>query len=92
MKIPRMTIRRWMIVMVIVAVALGVLVTLRRAADFMRLAALHRDVAHWIRRSPGPGADPKLIAHHEDLARKYERAAARPWLPIDTDPPAPESE
>jgi hypothetical protein len=27
--------------------------------------------------------------HHASLARKYERAAHRPWLPVDPDPPEP---
>jgi hypothetical protein len=28
--------------------------------------------------------------HHTLLARKYERAACYPWLPVEPDPPEPE--
>jgi hypothetical protein len=28
--------------------------------------------------------------HHASLARKYERAARYPWLPVEPDPPEPE--
>lgn len=28
--------------------------------------------------------------YSKDLARKYERAARYPWLPVPTDPPLPE--
>jgi hypothetical protein len=27
--------------------------------------------------------------HHASLARKYERAARYPWLPVEADPPPP---
>jgi hypothetical protein len=27
--------------------------------------------------------------HHASLARKYERAARYPWLPVESDPPEP---
>jgi hypothetical protein len=30
-----------------------------------------------------------LIDYYAALKRKYERAAARPWLPVDPDPPPP---
>jgi hypothetical protein len=28
--------------------------------------------------------------HHAELAHKYERAARRPWLPTEPDPPPPD--
>ena len=28
--------------------------------------------------------------HHASLARKYERAARYPWLPVEPDPPEPD--
>jgi hypothetical protein len=31
-----------------------------------------------------------LARHHAGLGRKYRRAAARPWLPVEPDPPPPE--
>jgi hypothetical protein len=32
----------------------------------------------------------ELAARNNDLARKYERAARYPWLPVEPDPPEPE--
>jgi hypothetical protein len=31
----------------------------------------------------------KYAAFHAQLRRKYEHAAAQPWLPIESDPPEP---
>ncbi len=86
MRLPRMTTRRWMVA-VLVASVLGGLVMLRRAAHFMRLALLHEHMAHLLRSTTGPSADPKGADHNERLARIYQRAAACPWLPVAPDPP-----
>jgi hypothetical protein len=32
----------------------------------------------------------QLADYHREMSRKYQRAAARPWLPIAPDPPVPE--
>jgi hypothetical protein len=32
----------------------------------------------------------RIARYHAELTTKYERAAARPWLPIESDPPLPE--
>ncbi len=32
----------------------------------------------------------KMGNYHHDVASKYARAVARPWLPLDPDPPKPE--
>jgi hypothetical protein len=32
----------------------------------------------------------RLADYHREMSRKYQRAAARPWLPISADPPVPE--
>lgn len=32
----------------------------------------------------------RVIDYHSQLARKYERAARYPWLPVEPDPPEPE--
>jgi hypothetical protein len=85
MRLPRMTTRRWMVVVVVASLLLGAFVTWRRAAHYMRLAAVHEHWAHLLRSTTGPSADPKGADHHERLARKYQRAAARPWLPIEPD-------
>jgi hypothetical protein len=31
-----------------------------------------------------------MASYYRDLASKYARAVARPWLPVDPDPPKPE--
>jgi hypothetical protein len=31
----------------------------------------------------------RLMDHYEALKLKYERAARRPWLPVEPDPPEP---
>lgn len=46
-------------------------------------------------KTPRPSAGPqpleaKLLAYLEEMERKYDRAASRPWLPVDPDPPEPE--
>jgi hypothetical protein len=88
MRLPRMTTRRWTIAVAVVALLLGAYVTWHRAVHFIRLAALHAAEAQMIRSSPSD--DPRLADYHEGLARKYERASARPWLLVDPDPPEPE--
>jgi hypothetical protein len=85
MRLPRMTTRRWMVVVVVASLLLGAFVTLRRAAHFMRLAAAHEALAQLLRSSTGQSADPKGADHNERLAKKYQRAAARPWLAIEPD-------
>jgi hypothetical protein len=36
-----------------------------------------------------PRLDSKLAVYHAALRRKYESAAAHPWLAVDPDPPPP---
>jgi hypothetical protein len=79
-----------MVAVAVVALLFGVIVTWRRAAYYMRLAALHEHLAQHLRSQTGPSADPKGADHNERLARLYQRAAARPWLPVEPDPPPPE--
>jgi hypothetical protein len=90
MRLPRMTTRRWMVAVAGVALLVGAFVTLQRAAYFMRLAAAHEHFAHHLRSTAGPAGDQTAAEHNERLARRYQRAAARPWLPVEPDPPPPE--
>src|SRR5689334_6607250 len=39
--------------------------------------------------NPVTGAQRRKALWHEALARRYERAARRPWLPLAPDPPEP---
>jgi hypothetical protein len=86
MRLPRMTTRRWMVAVGVVALLFGAFVTLRRAAYFMRLAAAHEHFAHYLRSTAGPAGDQTAAEHNERLARLYERAAARPWFQVEPEP------
>jgi hypothetical protein len=87
MQLPRMTTRRWMIAVAIVALLFYME---RRRRSFESLAAYHA----W----PGvasTGHNPNLrllriSRWHWALARKYRRAAHYPWLPVETDPSPPD--
>ena len=74
-----------MVVVLIASVLLGGFVMRRRAAHFMRLAAVHEQLARLLRSTTDASVDPKGADHNERLARKYQRAAARPWLAIEPD-------
>jgi hypothetical protein len=87
------------------AMILGVAIELKqRRTRFLRLAAYHRSqviapeqqvdhnrrVVRWIDRDGGMLVErPRLDYWHEELAHKYQAASARPWYPVEPDPPAP---
>jgi hypothetical protein len=80
-----------MVAVTVAAALLGAVVTLRRAAHFMRLAVLHEHMSQRIRSQTKLTLDDMRSADdNEMLARKYQRAAARPWLTVEPDPPRPE--
>jgi hypothetical protein len=92
-----MTTRRWMIAVAVVAVASAIGLGLRRrSARFDRLADHHFALAGPSYPRPtgwelsGPAIFTPLGSWHFALARKYHRAARRPWLPVPPDPPEPE--
>ena len=101
MQLPRMTRRRWMVVVAVAALLLGAVAILRRRAHFQVLADYHAEMARHARFDHGsiirpngayvhiPLAAPSLVDYHEDMARKYERAARYPWVPVEPDPPEP---
>ena len=98
MRLPRMTKRRWMI-----AAAIVMVVTLAcRHFAFRALATHHRSRTTWSLSATDPGcisvdhngkgmtgADVKASPWHEEVSEIYERAAARPWLPVEPIPPEP---
>ena len=98
MRLPRMTTRRWMI-----AVAVVVIVTLAcRHFAFRALAVHHRSKTTWsiamtnrgcISKDHNgkrmTGAEVNASPWHEEVSTIYERAAARPWLPVEPIPPEP---
>jgi hypothetical protein len=100
MQLPRMTTRRWMLAVALVAASLGGLgwaekmiqrraLCLRRATDYaVRKQTLCCRVSE---RPTAQELDENRImsAYYDQLVRKYERAAARPWLSVEPDPPVP---
>ena len=71
--------------MVAMAIAAAPLWLLERSARFRRIGAAHGAQVY-----DAPGAKlPPRMRWHRDLARKYDHAADRPWLPVTPDPPAP---
>src|SRR5437588_10387834 len=97
MQIPRMTTRRWILAVAIVALLLGAErlaerraylliraeVEADRADDFVKGRACLRDEIDV------EGMYEKLRDHYLGLARKYRLAADMPWLPVEPDPEAP---
>jgi hypothetical protein len=105
MRLPRMTTRRWIATVVISAALLGLFVEINRelklASHYRLEARLHSlqesasngTVFHGIGAAAGTyahgTANPELAAYHAEMRRKYENAAARPWLAIEPDPLPP---
>jgi 1-acyl-sn-glycerol-3-phosphate acyltransferase len=98
MRLPRMTTRRWMIAVVIGAVLFGAMEISQRRKRFRFLSNSYHMAAEMSLIEVGPPAPAgspeaearrRLVTYYEQLGRKYERAASRPWLPVAPDPPAP---
>jgi hypothetical protein len=97
MKLPRMTMRRWMVAVVLAALILC-------AARLLLISAAYRERANQYRvellgSTPilmGPkerhSATQSRSAHSvcaESMAEKYLHASRFPWLPLEPDPPEP---
>jgi hypothetical protein len=113
MQLPRMTTRRWMILVVAIGLLIGGGVQLKRRRDyFLSLAQSHQNevdsstaranALKWRFGDTSGMTDQEIISlsrsydrmmdradHHASLARKYERAARYPWLPVEPDQPEP---
>ncbi len=84
-----------MIAVVLAGLAMGTTIGLQRRRDSLRrLAQVHADAARqssdalWdprIRDQASAILDWQRLAYHNRLKEKYERAAARPWLPVPPD-------
>ncbi len=91
MRLPRMqlTIRRMMIAVAVLGVAFSIPVALRRRSEaFSRIGKAHFDAANTLifeARRPA-----SVIFWHIELGKKYQAAATRPWLLVESDPPKPE--
>ena len=101
MKLPRFTVRRLMVHVAILALAMAFLDNVampwaaRRSEEFRELGQYHRGVSWTIhpvdrnRRRAGWNSA-RLLEYHARMAEKYDRAARFPWLPVAPDPPEPE--
>jgi hypothetical protein len=96
------TVRRLMVAVEILALALTVYAGIeRRRARLQRVAQHHwekvatdsvvqADANRTIYRASPSFRDRQLAHHHVNLANKYANAARNPWLPVSPDPPEPE--
>jgi hypothetical protein len=98
---PRFTVRRLMIAVAIIGLALALAVMLKRSGEFRALAEkqayYEAGSLAYADDARGEGGDPQRVArgeqmaaYHRALKAKYERAARYPWLPVEPDPPEPE--
>jgi hypothetical protein len=79
-----------MIIMVIIALLLGVEMTLRRAVYLHQKAVENEQAETAIKLIPMPGYDAlrRRADYHAHLKEKYRRAARSPWLSVEPDSPA----
>jgi hypothetical protein len=83
---PRFSVRRMMVVVAIVGIALGLDAwKASRAAFFGQKGAGHMQA--WLRLPTD--APLSKTRYHLRLASKYYRAYRSPWLPVEPDPPEP---
>jgi hypothetical protein len=98
--------RRMMIAVAVIAIGCALVVGLwrrhlslkRQAEEFAKKARSEMMTAFWIQNFRWPTDGQlrsrdehfRLDDYYEVLRVKYERAAARPWLPLGADPPPPE--
>src|SRR5262245_40028901 len=94
----RLTVRRMMIAIAVVATLLGVgLELIRRRERFLRISVEHAVEAAMegtlVVTDQGPayvGVKTEKGRWHEFTHQKYEYLGRRPWLPVPPDPPEPE--
>jgi hypothetical protein len=88
MRLPRMTTRRWMIAVAILAFLFGMADRSRR---FSAIADLYDGHSEASVKTPDERRRLALWnAYNRAVCRKYRRAARHPWLPVEPDPPEPE--
>jgi hypothetical protein len=96
MRFPRVTIRRLLVLVAVTAAILGILVALQRRSErFRRLAAEYASAIHTVYFADVDGDDGMVWTaaaadYHGDLSSKYNAAADRPWLPLESDPSPPD--
>ena len=101
-----MTIRRWMVAVLVIAAIFGAAIALNNWLRWQRYCKLRADKHRHAKRElrvmakghqPQFGFDPYLSArydrqavYHSQMAQKWERAAGRPWEPVTLDAPPPD--
>jgi hypothetical protein len=94
----RFTVRRLMVAVAAVGLALGLCATCRsRSQQYYALMMSHKSRAMELIDNAQPGTDAAArrrfhtrITWHEVMYAKYKHAARYPWLPVAPDPPEPE--
>jgi hypothetical protein len=100
MRLPRMTMRRWMIIVVIVGLIMAGNHLKRRHDRFLTLARNHANSGlSWFRyrdqlQEGVSSYDQRfraslMVYYHANLEAKYLQAARYPWFHVDPDPPEP---
>jgi hypothetical protein len=84
----RFRVRSLLVAVAIAGVILGGLAELQRRRERFREIADHHAFNGYYCSLYG---NPELDQWHAKMHEKYERAAARPWLLVEADPPAPPS-
>jgi hypothetical protein len=84
---PRFTLRRLMVAVAIIAVAIDSGIVVWRMETYAMRADAHARHLNSGRSFLDDSAD--LIQWHERMRLKYEYAARNPWLPVAPDPPKP---
>jgi hypothetical protein len=91
MRFPRMTTRRWMVLVAVGELALWWLVV--RPQEFRRRAEHHQmrvlETAREQYEAGGSYTITPIGEWHWRMAGKYQWAATHPWLPVPKDPPEP---
>jgi hypothetical protein len=87
MRLTRMTTRRWMVAVAVVAIFFGLA---ERSRRFSEIADLHDGQSEASVTTPEErNRLTRWNAYNRAMCRKYRRAARYPWLPVEPDPPRP---
>lgn len=101
MRLPRMTTRRWIVVVAITAMFVEIYRESKLSSQYRQNASLHRLREAMFRGDifPVPGKslgwiatgtpNASLSAYHAAMGEKYEYAARHPWRAVEPDPPEP---
>ena len=97
MRLPRMTTRRWVVVVALVGLLMGGAIggiRLKQRHDYFLSCARYHSAFEGYRRNVAQhDHDPvlaRMIDYNAMMARKYREAARFPWLPVEPDSPEPE--